>query len=173
MGDERDDEFTAFVVEHGTALLRTACLITGDRHAGEDLLQSALAKVLGSWSKVRRADSPLAYVRRVLVTTHLSWRRRLLSTEQVVERVPDGGSGDHQSAHADSDEMRRALLQLSPRMRTAVVLRYFEDLSEVETARVMGCSVSTVNNHVSRGLAALRALLADGAPARHTSRRPA
>jgi RNA polymerase sigma-70 factor (sigma-E family) len=160
MSDERDDEFTAFVVEHGAALLRTACLITGDRHAGEDLLQSALAKAFGAWSKVRRADSPPAYVRRVLVTTHLSWRRRMWSTEQVVETFPDADSRDHQAAHADTDEMRRALLQLAPRMRTAVVLRYFEDLTETETARVMGCSVSTVNNHVSRGLAALRAHLA-------------
>jgi RNA polymerase sigma factor (sigma-70 family) len=70
------------------------------------------------------------------------------------------GSGDPQAAHADSDEMRVALLQLSPRVRTAVVLRYFDDLSEAETAQLMGCSVSTVNNHVSRGLSTLRGLLA-------------
>jgi RNA polymerase sigma factor (sigma-70 family) len=95
-----------------------------------------------------------------MVNSHLSRLRRFMSGEQVIEVVPDRGVGDSQAAHADRDEMRRALLQLSPRMRTAVVLRYFEDLSEAETARVMGCSTSTVNNHVSKGLAALRALLA-------------
>ena len=159
MTGERDEEFTSFVVEHGAALLRTACLVTGDRQHGEDLAQTTLAKAYGAWARVRRADEPLAYVRRILVNTHLSWRRRLLTTEQVLESVPDRGTVDAQAAHAESDEMRRALLELSPRLRTAVVLRYFEDLSEAETARVMGCSTSTVNNHVSRGLAALRALL--------------
>ena len=159
MSDQRDDEFTAFVVEHGARLLRTACLVTGDRGLGEDLVQTALAKAYGSWAKVSRAEDPGAYVRRVLVNAHLSWRRRLISTEQVVETLPDRGGGDHQDAAADSDEVRRALLQLSPRVRTAVVLRYFEDLSEAETARLMGCSTSTVNNHVTRGLAVLRGLL--------------
>jgi RNA polymerase sigma-70 factor (sigma-E family) len=157
--DQRDDEFTAFVVEHGARLLRTACLVTGDRGLGEDLVQTALARAYGSWSKVRAAEDGGAYVRRIMVNSHLSWRRRLMGTEQVVETLPDRGGGDHQDAHADGDEVRRALVQLSPRMRTAVVLRYFDDLSEAETARLMGCSISTVNNHVTRGLAALRGLL--------------
>lgn len=160
MSGDRDDEFTSFVVARGAALLRTACLMTGDRQHGEDLVQTTLAKAYGAWAKVRRADEPMAYVRRIMVNTHLSWRRRLLSTEQVIESLPDLGTADAQVAYAEGDEMRRALLELSPRMRTAVVLRYFEDLSEAETARVMGCSTSTVNNHVSRGLAALRGLLA-------------
>jgi RNA polymerase sigma-70 factor (sigma-E family) len=158
--DVRDDEFTAFVVDHGGALLRTACLVTGDRGLGEDLLQTTLAKVYGAWPKVRAADQPLAYARRVLLNAHLSWRRRLSSTEQVVDRLPDRGSGDPQDGHAEADELRRALLRLSPRVRAAVVLRYFDDLSEADTAALMGCSRSTVNNHVTRGLAVLRSLLA-------------
>jgi RNA polymerase sigma-70 factor (sigma-E family) len=157
--DPRDDEFTDFVVGHGAQLLRTACLVTGDRHLGEDLLQTALAKAYGSWSKVRRADHPLAYVRRLMINAHLSWARRLMNTERVIETMPDRADGDLQAAHADSDEMRAALLTLSPRVRAAVVLRFFDDLSEAGTAQVMGCSRSTVNNHVTRGLAALRALL--------------
>jgi RNA polymerase sigma-70 factor (sigma-E family) len=161
--DQRDEEFTAFVVERGAALLRTAFLVTGDRTSGEDLLQTALAKAYGAWARVRQAEDPTAYVRRILVNCHLSWRRRLLSTEQVLETLPDRGGGDPQEAHAATDEMRRALLQLSPRVRTAVVLRYFEDLSEAETARLMGTSVSTVNNQVSGGLARLRTLLAPAA----------
>jgi RNA polymerase sigma-70 factor (sigma-E family) len=155
----RDAEFTDFVAEHGGHLLRTACLVTGDAHLGEDLLQTALAKAYGAWAKVRSADHPAAYVRRLMINAHLSWVRRLTNTERVLETFPDTASGDLQSAHAESDEMRRALLRLTPRVRTAVVLRYFDDLSEVETAQLMGCSRSTVNNHVSRGLAALRHLL--------------
>jgi RNA polymerase sigma-70 factor (sigma-E family) len=157
--DQRDDEFTDFVVDHGAQLLRTACLVTGDSHLGEDLLQTALAKAYGAWPKVREADHPVAYVRRLMINTHLSWVRRLTNTERPLERFPDSGSADHQAAHAETDEMRRALLRLSPRVRTAVVLRYFDDLSEADTAALMGCSRSTVNNHVTRGLAALRALL--------------
>ena len=159
MVDPKDDEFTDFVAAHGAQLLRTACLVTGDSHLGEDLVQTTLAKAYGSWSKVRTADEPMAYVRRIMVNSHLSVLRRFMSGEQVIEVVPDRGTGDAQTAHADRDEMRRALVQLSPRVRTAVVLRYFEDLSEAETARVMGCSTPTVNNHVGKGLAALRALL--------------
>ena len=159
MIDQRDDEFTDFVAAHGAQLLRTACLVTGDSHLGEDLVQTALAKAYGSWGKVREADHPVAYVRRLMINTHLSWLRRLTNTERPLERFPDIADGDLQSAHADTDEMRRALLTLSARVRTAVVLRYFDDLSEADTAALMGCSRSTVNNHVTRGLAALRAVL--------------
>ena len=160
MTEHRDAEFTDFVADHGGQLLRTACLVTGDAHLGEDLLQTALAKAYGSWAKVRQADHPVAYVRRLMINAHLSWVRRLTNTERVLETFPDVGVGDHQTAHAESDEMRQALLRLSPRVRTAVVLRYFDDLSEAETAQLMGCSRSTVNNHVTRGLTALRGLLA-------------
>ena len=160
MHETRDAEFTDFVADHGGRLLRTACLVTGDAHLGEDLLQTALTKAYGSWSRVQQADHPVAYVRRLMINAHLSWMRRLTNTERVHEAFHDIASDDHQSAHADSDEMRRALLRLSPRVRTAVVLRYFDDLTEAETAKLMGCSRSTVNNHVTRGLAALRGLLA-------------
>jgi RNA polymerase sigma-70 factor (sigma-E family) len=158
--DTRDAEFTDFVVDHGGHLLRTACLVTADAHLGEDLLQTALGKAYGSWAKVRRADHPAAYVRRLMINTHLSWLRRLTNTERVLETFPDRSADDDvQSSHAERDAMRTALLRLSPRVRTAVVLRYFEDLSEAETAALMGCSRSTVNNHVTRGLAGLRAVL--------------
>ena len=160
MTEHRDAGFTDFVADHGGQLLRTACLVTGDAHLGEDLLQTALAKAYGSWDKVCRADHPIAYVRRLMINAHLSWVRWLMNTERVHEIFSDIGTGDLQTAQAERDEMRQALLRLSPRVRTAVVLRYFDDLSEAETAQLMGCSRSTVNNHVSRGLAALRDLLA-------------
>lgn len=171
MTQNRDAEFTDFVAAHGGQLLRTACLVTGEPHLGEDLLQTALAKAYGSWDKVSRADHPVAYVRRLMINAHLSWVRRLASTEQVLETLPDAGTADHQSSHADTDELRRALLGLSLRVRTAVVLRFFEDLSEADTAALMGCSRSTVNNHVTRGLAALRVLLAPADELSAASRR--
>ena len=158
--DRRDEQFTEFVRVHGPSLLRTARLLTGDRGRGEDLTQSALARAYAQWPKVEQADVPAAYVRRLLVNSHLSWRRLLSSTEQVIESVPDRGDGyDLQAAHAAADEMRTALMHLRPRVRTAVVLRFFDDLSEAETARLMGCSTSTVSKHVGAGLATLRTLL--------------
>jgi RNA polymerase sigma-70 factor (sigma-E family) len=154
------EDFEGYVSTAWPRLLRSAWLLTHDWYLAEDLLQTTLAKVYGAWPKVRAADQPLAYARRVLVNAHLSWRRRLSNTEQVLESLPDRGSGDPQDRHAEADELRRVLLQLTPRVRAAVVLRYFDDLSEADTAAVMGCSRSTVNNHVTRGLAVLRSLLA-------------
>ena len=172
MGRATDGEFTDFVRDHGAALLRTASLLTGDRARGEDLAQTALARAYAHWDKVRGADEPVAYVRKLLVNSHLSWLRLLTNTEQVIESVPDRGDGaDLQARHAAADELRTALLQLSPRVRTAVVLRYFDDLSEAETARLMGCSTKTVNNSVGRGLAALRGLLRPATDAEPTARR--
>ena len=173
MRDQRDEEFTAFVVAHGRQLLRTACLLTGDLGRGEDLLQTTFARAYGRWGRVQEADDPAAYVRKMLVNGHLSWLRRLSNTEQVIESVPDRGDGrDLQTAHADADELRSALQRLSPRVRAAVVLRYLDDLSEAETARLMGCSPNTVSKHVGRGLAVLRTVL-DQSPDGAVNGRPA
>jgi RNA polymerase sigma-70 factor (sigma-E family) len=154
-----DDEFSAFVVDHERRLLRTAFLLTGDRGHAEDLLQTALAKAYRHWHRVRDAGQPLAYVRTLMVNTHISWRRRLMATEQVVEVIPDRTGDDPQATHAVEDEVRQALARLSPRVRAVLVLRFFEDLTEPQTAALLGCSVSTVNTHARRGLAALRATL--------------
>ncbi|MGY1844013.1 SigE family RNA polymerase sigma factor [Modestobacter sp. SYSU DS0875] len=164
MSGSRDDEFTEFVMTNSAQLLRTAWLLTGDRGHGEDLMQTALAKAYTHWAKVQRADNPLAYVRRSMINSHLSWRRRLSNTEQLIEHLPDHGGGDLQAAHADRDQVLTALAQLSPRVRTAIVLRYFDDLTEASTAELMGCSVSTVNNHVTKGLATLRTLFTPDTP---------
>ncbi len=154
-----DDGFTGFVLAHRAGLLRTACLLTADRALGEDLVQVALLKSYGRWDRVQRADDPLAYVHRVMVNAHLSWRRRLSSGERPVAVVPDRPGRDPHAGQALDEDVRRALRGLSPRVRTALVLRYFADHSEAETARLMGCSVSTVGNHVRRGLAVLRGVL--------------
>lgn len=158
------DAFTDFVVQVERPLLRTAYLLTGDHGHAEDLVQNTLVKAHRHWGRVQAADSPLAYVRRVLVTTHVSWRRRLSTSEQVIETVPERAGEDPQARQATSDLVRTALRELSPRVRAVVVLRWFEDLTEVETARVLGCSTSTVSTHAARGLATLRRHLAEVDP---------
>ena len=158
MGSEDGTGFEAFVSREQPALLRLAVLLAGDRGHAEDLVQTALLKTYRHWGRITRRGDPAAYVRRVLVTTHTSWRRRLSTTEQVVETFPD--RADPALPRDDDGELRAALRSLPPRMRTAVVLRYYADLSELQAAEVMGCSASTVNTQTTRGLARLRALLA-------------
>ena len=166
MGTEDNESFTAFVTAQQAGLLRLAVLLAGDRGHAEDLVQVALMKTYRHWVRISRSGPPTAYVRRVLVTTHTSWRRRLSTAEQVMETLPD--RVDPSPAPGEEDEeLRRALRALPPRMRTAIVLRYFEDLSEQGTAALMGCSASTVNTQTARGLARLRTSL--GGPAIYDS----
>ena len=150
--------FEDFVSREQPALLRLAVLLAGDRGHAEDLVQTALLKTYRHWGRITRAGDPTAYVRRVLVTTHTSWRRRLSTTEQVVDVLPD--QVDPTVPREDDEELRTALRALPPRMRTAVVLRFYADLSQLQTAQLMGCSESTVNTQTARGLARLRSALA-------------
>jgi RNA polymerase sigma-70 factor (sigma-E family) len=158
MRTEENRSFTDFVAAEQGPLLRLAVLLAGDRGQAEDLVQTALMKSYRHWARITRSGTPSAYVRRVLVTTHTSWRRRLSSTEQVMETVPE--RADPHAMQTEHDEqLRRALQELPPRMRAAVVLRFYEDLSEQRTAELMGCSASTVNTQTARGLARLRTCL--------------
>jgi len=135
------DSFVDFVRERSPELLRSAWLLTGDWHLAHDLVQTALEKSWPRWG--RRVEHPDAYVRRVMLTTYLSWRRRRWTAEVPTEELPEGSSG------ADDGDVRLALLgvlaSLSPRQRAVIVLRYFDDLSEDATAEVLGCSVGTVS----------------------------
>ncbi|HYO37621.1 MAG TPA: SigE family RNA polymerase sigma factor [Geodermatophilus sp.] len=159
MGGTDEAGFRDFVTRQRSALLRTAYLLTGDHGEAEDLVQTALLKTYRHWARVAGRGDPSAYVRRVLVTTATSWRRRMSSTEQVVEAVPDRGYDDPH--HERSAAVVQALRDLPPRMRAVVVLRYHEDHSEAVTAELLGCSVGTVKAQASRGLSRLRAALAD------------
>jgi RNA polymerase sigma-70 factor (sigma-E family) len=150
--------FEDFVSREQPALLRLAVLLAGDRGHAEDLVQTALLKTYRHWGRITRSGEPTAYVRRVLVTTHTSWRRRLSTTEQVLEILPD--RADPTVVPDDDEDLRAALRSLPPRMRTAVVLRFYADLSEQQAAETMDCSTSTVNTQTARGLARLRSLLA-------------
>jgi RNA polymerase sigma-70 factor (sigma-E family) len=151
---ERDAEFAAYMAARQSSLLRTAYLLTGDRYTAEDLVQTALAKLYLSWDKVDQRGSIDGYVRRILVNEHNSlwrrpWKRRETTTEHLPETV-----APHAGGH-DGDLW--SLVQSLPRkQRAAVVLRYYEDLSESETAEVLGVSVGTVKSQTSRALAALR-----------------
>jgi RNA polymerase sigma-70 factor (sigma-E family) len=153
---ERDEEFSSYMAARQPALLRTAYLLTGDRASAEDLVQTALAKLYLSWDKVRSRESLDGYVRRIIVNEHNSlwrraWKRREHSTDEVPE-VP--------VTHAYDDGRGEALWEfvrtLPPKQRSVIVLRYYEDLSEAETAAVLGISVGTVKSQSSRALSALR-----------------
>lgn len=157
-------DFDAFVAARALSLTKLAYLLTGDRHEAEDLVQSALAKAYVSWRKVVRADHPEAYVRRIIVTTHLSRTRRLsFRREQVVAELPDRGQesrwADPGETVAARDELRRALATLPLRQRTAVVLRFYGGLDDAAVAAQLGCREVTVRASISRGLAQLRQVL--------------
>jgi len=151
------ETFQAYVVARSGSLLRTAYLLTGDRADAEDLLQQALAKTWLAWDRIREREAVDGYVRRVMVNTRTSlWRRRRVD-EYATDELPE--RSDSRDATADSDlhdALWSALATLPRKQRAAVVLRYYEDLSEDETARVLGVSVGTVKSTTSRALVKLR-----------------
>ena len=154
--------FDTYVHARSGALLRLAFLLTGDAHHAEDLVQTTLVKVMGRWEQVTAGGDPHAYVRKVLVHTALGWRRRRWQGERPSDPLPDvGGTPDHAAAVDSRERLRRALLQLPARQRAAVVLRHYEDLSEQDVARELGCSVGTVKSQTARGLDRLRSLMSD------------
>ncbi|MGR6916231.1 SigE family RNA polymerase sigma factor [[Actinomadura] parvosata] len=146
-----------FVIDRSGALFRTAYLLTGDRHAAEDLVQSALAKTAARWRGVRDPEAIEGYVRRTMYHEQVSWWRRRsrvveVSTDERLERAGDG--------HAEAADlrltMRAALSRLTPRQRTMLVLRYFEDKSETEIAELLGVRVGTVRSQIHRSLERLK-----------------
>lgn len=156
VGDDLDD-FDAFVVARGAALLRTAYLLTGDRHLAEDLVQAALAKSFRHWARVRN-DAPEAYVRQVMVRENISWWRRRRVVEAPVAEMPElAAPGVDVDRRMSLDA---ALRLLSPQQRAVLVLRYYDDLTERQAADALGCSVGTVKTQAHRALKRLR----EGAP---------
>jgi len=147
-------QYDAFVVDRSQRLLRTAYLLTRDWATAEDLLQAALVKLWFAWPRVE--GDPEAYVRRIIVTTHVSWRRRLWRREVAQEYLPEPSTADEATRHADRDALWRALHRLGPRQRAILVLRYFEDLPDAEIASLLGVTATTVRSQASRALARLR-----------------
>ena len=143
--------FDDFVAARSRALLRTAYLLTHDHALAEDLLQTALAKAWFSWHRIQGEPEP--YVRKILVNTYATWWRRKWNGEQPTERLPESASPE---ASAEPTDLWTAMERLPRRMRAVIVLRYFEDLTEAQTADALGCSVGTVKSQTSKALAKLR-----------------
>ena len=151
-----DPGFRDYVTARSAALLRSAYLLTGNQADAEDLVQAALAKTYQAWDRIEDRNALDGYVRRAMVNTHISWWRRRRLEEYPTDDIPDRAVTDHPGDSELSDALRRALDRLPSRMRAAVVLRYFEDMSEAEIARALGISQGTVKSTVSRAVAKLR-----------------
>ena len=143
-------DFEQFVIARREALLRTAYLLTGDHHDAEDLVQSALIKAVPKWSRIENRPEP--YVRQVLARESVNrWRRRRWR-EVTTDVIPETMHHDSTDRVALLEDLRR----LSPRQRAVLVLRYFDDLTEADTAAALGISVGTVKSHIRDALARLR-----------------
>ncbi|HEY8455931.1 MAG TPA: SigE family RNA polymerase sigma factor [Actinopolymorphaceae bacterium] len=154
------EQFSAYVTAHQPALLRWAYILTGDHHTAEDLVQSALVRTYVAWDRIRDKRSLDAYVRRVIVNLHATWLRQPWRLrERTTDVVPEPRSPSQATRIEEHNDLWRLVSGLPPRQRATVVLRYYEDLTEVETARVLGCAVGTVKRQASRALATLRARL--------------
>jgi RNA polymerase sigma-70 factor (sigma-E family) len=152
----RPDSFTDFVTGQGRGLLRTAWLLTGDWASAEDLVQTTFTKAWRHWDRVGDTDDPAAYVRRIMLNCHLRTMRRRWNGERPTAELPEVPGDDEQAASDVRTSLRTALAALPPRQRAVVVLRYFSDLTEAQTAAELGCSVGTVKSQASRAMATLR-----------------
>lgn len=159
--DEQD--FHDFVVARSPSLARLARMLSADPHAGEDLLQATLLKTWSAWPRVRRTDSPDAYVRRVMVNTATASLRRRWRGEVPTDVLPEPVVPDDSQVVDDRSVLVQSVRRLPAKQRAAVVLRYFADLDDQAVADALGCSVSTVRSQISRALAALRVDSADDA----------
>ncbi|MFD7073520.1 SigE family RNA polymerase sigma factor [Nocardioides sp. NPDC059952] len=148
------EAFEQFVRLRVPALSRTAYLLTGDAHLAEDLVQQALFSAAKSWHRIHGDPEP--YVRRILYTQNISWwrRRRLVETPTETYEAPEVSSGDTELRLS----LDAALAQLTARQRTILVLRFFEDLTEVQTAHVLGIHSGTVKSTTRKALDRLRTL---------------
>ena len=148
-------EFGRWAQERQVALLRTAVLLTGDRHRAEDLVQEALTQVALRWRRLA-GEHPDAYARQVIVRRNISWWRK--HRREVVVELYDGAgtTGGPEQAVGRRLMLDRALATLPPRQRALVVLRYYEDLTERDAAAVLGVSVGTVKSQTHHALRRLR-----------------
>jgi RNA polymerase sigma-70 factor (sigma-E family) len=148
--------FESWLVAREHVLQRTALLLTGDPHSAQDLVQNALAKLYLAWDRIEKREQVDAYARRVLVNEHRSsWRRPWRRHEVTTALMPDRGTVEH---HYDGTQalVWDFVATLPPRQRAVIVLRYYEDLTEVETADLLGITVGTVKSQAHKALAALR-----------------
>ena len=152
-----ESSFTRWASDRQLALLRTAVLLTGDHHRAEDLVQDALTKVAQRWSRLRH-EYPEAYARQIIVRTNISWWRK--QRHEIVAQVSDDAAAGEVFGLESAVDRRmlldHALARLTPRQRTTVVLRYYDDLSERDTADALGVSVGTVKSTTHDALQRMR-----------------
>ena len=157
--DSSEDGFRAFVAARSAALARTAFLLTGDAQHAEDLLQEALTRCASRWAKLVRGGDPEPYVRRVIYTCAVDgWRRRRPAEVLDGEAADSVSLTDHADAVARRVVLRDALAKLTPHQRAVLVLRFYEDRTEVQTAATLGCSANTVKSQTRHALMRLRTL---------------
>jgi RNA polymerase sigma-70 factor (sigma-E family) len=149
-------DFRDYVRTRRRALLRTAYLLTGNLADAEDLVQSALAKTYFAWDRIEDRGALDGYVRRAIVNTHISWWRRRRVQEYPTDELPDQAVADHASSSDLQETLRQAVDRLPERMRAAVLLRYYDDMTEAEVAEVLGVTLGTVKSTVARAVAKLR-----------------
>jgi RNA polymerase sigma-70 factor (sigma-E family) len=154
-GGGEPDGFRAFVEARSSALLRSGWLLTGDWPSAEDLVQTALAAAWPRWGSLDQA--PELYVRKIMVNTFLRWRQRKWNGEIATGKLPETRAYGDVFAQVDSRAtLTAALDRLPARQRAVVVLRYFADMTEAQTAQAMGCSIGTVKAHAAKALSRLR-----------------
>jgi RNA polymerase sigma-70 factor (sigma-E family) len=151
-----EDEFREFVAARSGALLRTAYLLAGDWATAEDLLQTALTKTYLAWKRLGEIEAVEPYTRRVLVNTATSWWRRRWHGERPTEVIPERPGPDRHEEAVERDALWQYVRALPPRQRAVLVLRFYEDLSEAQTADLLDISVGTVKSQTARALATLR-----------------
>jgi len=161
-GGSMEAEFRQFVAARSAALLRTAYLLVGDWAHAEDLLQASLTKTYLAWRRLGEIESVEPYARRVLVTTATSWWRRRWHGERSTAVIPDRAAPDRFDERIERQALWRHVRALPARQRAVLVLRFYEDLTEAETARVLSVAVGTVKSQCARALASLRSQLAEG-----------
>ncbi len=153
------DAFDEFVRARSPGLLRAAYLLTGDSQLAEDLVQNALVKTSLAWRRLERQENADAYARRVLYNQQVSWWRRRRVQEVFDDIPPEQAASDVYGGVDLRLSLRAALLALPARQRAVIVCRYFDDLTEAETAEVLDMAIGTVKSQAHRALAALRATI--------------
>ena len=151
-----EPEFRDYVRTRRRALLRIAYLLTRNEADAEDLVQSALAKTYLAASRIEDRSALDGYVRRAIVNTHISWWRRRRVVELPTDELPDEGVADHAVASDLQATIRRAVDRLPGRMRAAIMLRYYDDMTDAEVAELLGISLGTVKSTMARAVAKLR-----------------
>lgn len=155
----QDPTFEEYAASSWTWLYRSSYRLAGSRAEAEDLMQQTLMRAYVSWGKVSSADQPAAYLRQMLGNVHVSQRRGKARSLEVLTATPPEGRPERATGLEDRLALWPQVASLPPRQRAVIVLRYYEQLSERETAETLGCSTGTVKSTTHRALKALRAAL--------------